>query len=304
MTRIRTSGPFAFQTSDEYSNGDWGESTQFPGLYRFQNNKPAASPVSSPTTYSSTAGNQVSSQQIGDARRMMDAQNRARSQQSQGYQQQSRQPQQQGGQQQYQQMPTIQMQMADLLQDPAGLGQQMQGVGQQIGSGLQAAADRMTEAGIGPLAPYSEKNPGPYNYMGPAMYGGESAEKLRKQQESQSMFGGMFNGGGFGGGMMPMPNFTPGPTPGSYAQDPFQHMREYDQYQRQKWSTDEPMRNQMLQQYTPLLSMIFGRGGQSQFPTSFNSNYGASAGVNNQQSRSPQQPATGGSFINQAFQRY
>ena len=246
----------------------------------------------------------------------MDMQNAVKRAFQYGGQQQSRSGQQQGGQSQggqqqqqagYQQMPTMAMQYADLTKDPAGLGQQMQGVGREIGSGLQAAADRMTEAGIGPLAPYSEKNPGPWNYMGPAHLGGESAENIRKRQESQSMFGGMFNGGGFGGGM-PQPNFTPGPTPGSYAQDPFQHMREYDQYQRQKWSTDAPMREQMFNQYMPLMSMIFGRGGQSQFPTSFNSNYGASAGVNSGQSNSPQQARSWGNqpggIINQAFQRY
>ena len=253
---------------------------------------------------------QITSQQIGNARRQMDMQNAVKRAFQYGGQQQSRSGQTQGGQQQqagYQQMPTMAMQYADLTKDPAGLGQQMQGVGREIGSGLQAAADRMTEAGIGPLAPYSEKNPGPWNYMGPAHLGGESAEKLRKQQESQSMFGGMFNGGGFGGGM-PMPNFTPGPTPGSYANDPFQHMREYDQYRRERWSQDAPMREQMFSQYMPLMSMIFGRGGQSQFPTSFNTNYGASAGVNNGQSNSPQQARSWGSqpggIINQAFQRY
>jgi hypothetical protein len=64
----------------------------------------------------------------------------------------------------------------------------------------------------------------------------------------------------------------------------------------------------MFNQYMPLMSMIFGRGGQSQFPTSFNSNYGASAGVNSGQSNSPQQARSWGNqpggIINQAFQRY
>jgi len=183
-------------------------------------------------------------------------------------------------------MPTMAQQMGDLTKDPAGLGRQMAGVGREIGSGLQAAADRMTEAGVGPLAPYSEKNPGPYNYMGPAMYGGESRDKLEKQ--AMGPFSQFFGGSQTQGG---------GPTPYYYPQGggmsvqngafvpwdmDIERQKAMDVYRRQKWDQDAPMRNQMLQQYAPLWSQIFGGGGGGYRAPNYRLSFG------NQQASGPQ----------------
>jgi hypothetical protein len=186
--------------------------------------------------------------------------------------------------------------MADLVQDPANLGRQMQGASQQIGQGLQAAADRMTEAGIGPLAPYSEKNPGPYNYMGPAMYGGESREKLEKQ--AMGPFSQFFGGGGSQpgfGGQSPTPYYYPqgggmSVQNGVGAFAPWdmdiEKQKAMDVYKRQKWDQDGPMRSQMLQQYAPLWSQLFGGGGGGQYRApNYRLNFG------NQQAFGPQAPA-------------
>lgn len=186
-------------------------------------------------------------------------------------------------------MPTMQAQVADLVQDPANLGRQMQGASQQIGQGLQAAADRMTEAGIGPLAPYSEKNPGPYNYMGPAMYGGESRENLEKR--AMGPFSQFF------GGQSPTPYYYPqgggmSVQNGVGAFAPWdmdiEKQKAMDVYKRQKWDQDGPMRTQMLQQYAPLWSQFFGGGGGGQYRApNYRLNFG------NQQASGPQPPQWG-----------
>jgi hypothetical protein len=178
--------------------------------------------------------------------------------------------------------------MGDLTKDPAGLGRQMTGVGREIGSGLQAAADRMTEAGIGPLAPYSEKNPGPWNYMGPAHLGGESRENLEKR--AMGPFGSFF-----GGGQNPTPYYYPqgggmSVQNGVGAFAPWdmdiEKQKAMDVYKRQKWDQDGPMRSQMLQQYAPLWSQLFGGGGGGQYRApNYRLNFG------NQQAFGPQAPA-------------
>jgi hypothetical protein len=222
----------------------------------------------------------------------MDAQNLAKRVFQQGVQQQQQQA--RGGVWD-QAMPTMPAQMADLVQDPAGIGRQMQGASQQIGQGLQAAADRMTEAGIGPLAPYSEKNPGPYNYMGPAMYGGESREKLEKQ--AMGPFSQFFGGGGSHpgfGGQSPTPYYYPqgggmSVQNGVGAFAPWdmdiEKQKAMDVYKRQKWDQDGPMRSQMLQQYAPLWSQLFGGGGGQYRAPNYRLNFG------NQQAFGPQAPA-------------
>jgi len=229
-----------------------------------------------------------SSQDIGNARRMMDAQNLAKRVFQQGANRSA--PRNVWDQA----MPT---QVADLVQDPANLGRQMQGASQQIGQGLQAAADRMTEAGIGPLAPYSEKNPGPYNYMGPAMYGGESRENLEKR--AMGPFSQFFGGQqpSFGGSS-PTPYYYPqgggmSVQNGVGAFAPWdmdiEKQKAMDVYKRQKWDQDGPMRAQMLQQYAPLWSQIFGGGGgggQYRAPN-YRLNFG------NQQASGPQPPQWG-----------
>ena len=268
---------------------------------------------SSPEALEAAAGKRVGNSDIASAHQARKAlavfQNASNQQQQYGGGGQ----QQQGGQQQRggnrstpqnvwdQAMPA---QMADLVQDPANLGRQMQGASQQIGQGLQAAADRMTEAGIGPLAPYSEKNPGPYNYMGPAMYGGESRENLEKR--AMGPFSQFFGDGqmprsagmpGFGGGQSPTPYYYPqgggmSVQNGVGAFAPWdmdiEKQKAMDVYKRQKWDQDGPMRTQMLQQYAPLWNQIFGGGGGGQYRApNYRLNFG------NQQASGPQPPQWG-----------
>ncbi len=173
-------------------------------------------------------------------------------------------------------------QYADLTKDPGGMRQQMSGAGNTIGNALRANSQAMTDAGVGPLAPYSEKNPGPYNFMGPAMYGGESADKIAK--EKAAMFpgmGGMFGGGGMGmmgGGM----GYIPKPED---LQRQIDYMDTMDMVKRRHQQNAAEAFQQNTMQYPAYANMfgtmlngIFG-GNRQQFPTSFSTNYGAIGGM-------------------------
>ncbi len=206
-------------------------------------------------------------------------------------------------------------QYADLTKDPGGMRQQMSGAGNTIGNALRANSQAMTDAGVGPLAPYSEKNPGPYNFMGPAMYGGESADKIAK--EKAAMFpgmGGMFGGGGMGmmgGGM----GYIPKPED---LQRQIDYMDTMDMVKRRHQQNAAEAFQQNTMQYPAYANMfgtmlngIFG-GNRQQFPTSFSTNYGASGGMTQPPA---QQKALGNlqdgytnrqqpSLLNQVFRRY
>lgn len=271
-------------------------------------------------TPGSARGNSPTSADIARAYQMRAAQSRSRQMpmQSNPRPQQTRQdfPQQN--------MP-LAAQYADLMKDPAGMQQQMAGVGNTIGNALRENSDAMTAAGIGPLAPYSEKNPGPYNYMGPAMYGGESADKLAKEKAAMfpSMGGGFGGFGGFGGGMMGG-GMGMGYIPSEADQQRYsQWMDNMGQVQRrQQQNAIEAFQNNMLnypayaKMFGSVLNGVFG-GNRQQFPTSFTTNYGASGGMTQPQQQAQQQPGMPAnnrygdsvarnqpSMLNQVFRRY
>lgn len=278
-----------------------------PGVY---NELSRAMPMNY-STPGSARGNAPTSADIARAYQMRAAQ--SRSQRPPTGQQSNPRP-----QQPQQSFPPRNMSMADqyadLTKDPGGMRQQMAGVGNTIGNALRANSQAMTDAGVGPLAPYSEKNPGPYNFMGPAMYGGESADKIAK--EKAAMFpgmGGMFGGGigMMGGGM----GYIPKPED---LQRQIDYMDTMDMVKRRHQQNAAEAFQQNTMQYPAYANMfgtmlngIFG-GNRQQFPTSFSTNYGASGGMTQPpaQQKAPgnlqdgytnrQQP----SLLNQVFRRY
>jgi len=198
---------------------------------------------------------------------------------------------QQGTQYRPPQNPPLSAQYADLTKDPGGMRQQMSGVGNTIGNALRANSDAMTAAGVGPLAPYSEKNPGPYNYMGPAMYGGESADKLAQEKSSMfpsmgAIFGGGMGGGGMGGGYGGGMGYVPKPED---LQRQIDYMDTMDMVRRRHQQNGaEAFQQNMMRfpqyagAFNTVLGGIFGGANRQQFPTSFNSNFGGSGGVTQQ----------------------